>query len=47
MLETVCRLADAYGLETWQLIGPELPDNTKLKGATPVPPAKVHYLGKK
>jgi hypothetical protein len=31
LLETVERLAEAYGIEPWQLIGPELPVNMKLK----------------
>ncbi|NBB79131.1 MAG: helix-turn-helix domain-containing protein [Verrucomicrobia bacterium] len=40
-LETVERLASAYGLETWQLLGPEIPEKTKPKQV--VPKSKVHY----
>jgi transcriptional regulator with XRE-family HTH domain len=31
LLETVERLGEAYGIEAWQIIGPELPENTRLK----------------
>jgi transcriptional regulator with XRE-family HTH domain len=39
-LETVGRLATAYGLETWELIGAELPKDTEL--AKPVVDSRVH-----
>jgi len=44
-LETVGRLAEAYGLESWELLGPTLPENTKL--AKPVPDSRVHNRAKK
>jgi len=40
-LGTVELLADAFGLEPWQLIGPSLPAHTKLK--FPVPKSTIHY----
>lgn len=40
-LETVNRLANAHGLEIWQLLGPGTPTSTIQK--TKVPPSKVHY----
>jgi transcriptional regulator with XRE-family HTH domain len=44
-LSTVARLAAPYGLEAWQLIGAELPDDTKAPET--VPSSKVHYRGRK
>lgn len=39
-LETVDRLADAYGIQAWELIGPKVPDNTVLKSSPPA--SRVH-----
>lgn len=40
-LETVERLAAAYGLEAWQLIGPELPAHSNLRRN--VAASNIHY----
>ena len=40
-LETVERLAAPFGLETWQLLGPELPAATQLQSA--VAESTIHY----
>jgi transcriptional regulator with XRE-family HTH domain len=39
-LSTVQRLAAAYNLETWELLAPKLPENSKL--AKKVPRSRVH-----
>lgn len=44
-LETVDRLAHAYGLEAWELIAPELPVSSKLSGSAP--PSMVHNNARK
>jgi len=44
-LETVEKLATPYGLEVWQLIGPELPNGTK--PSRPVADSKIHYRARK
>lgn len=44
-LETVERLAESFGLQTWQFLGPTLPDKTALQRA----PAKssIHYKARR
>lgn len=40
-LETIVRLAEPYGLEAWQFLGPELPGETQLTHK--VMDSSVHY----
>ena len=40
-VETVHRLASAFGLEAWQLLGPELPKKTVLR-KKPMPTTSQH-----
>ncbi len=44
-LETVERLASPYSLAAWQLIGPELPTDTKLTHT--VAESTIHYRSRK
>jgi transcriptional regulator with XRE-family HTH domain len=44
-LDTVERLALPYGLEAWQLLGPELPTVTYLTSA--VAESSIHYRSRK
>lgn len=39
-LETVERLAAGYGLEAWEILGPEVPEKTQLAGVRR--PSRVH-----
>jgi transcriptional regulator with XRE-family HTH domain len=40
-LETIVRLAEPYGLEPWQFLSPQLPDDTQLTHK--VVESSVHY----
>ena len=44
-LETVERLAEPYGLAAWQLIGPALPEGTRL--VRTVSGSAIHYRSRK
>jgi transcriptional regulator with XRE-family HTH domain len=44
-LETVERLAAAYGVEPWKFIGPSIPTKTKL--TKKIPASSVHYKNRK
>jgi transcriptional regulator with XRE-family HTH domain len=44
-LETVERLAAAYGIQAWELIGPELPEKTELAAKPLI--SSVHYKKRK
>lgn len=44
-LETVERLAHAYGLQVHELVGPELPEETAL--ARQPSDSKIHYSGRR
>ncbi|MEY4488663.1 MAG: Helix-turn-helix domain [Verrucomicrobiota bacterium] len=44
-LETVDRLAEPFGLEAWQLLGPDLPATTNLTRV--VQQSSIHYKSRK